>query len=333
MIILKKENISKEEIMKILNSVINSEKKKYNIDPNVSIFTSFEYYKSRFKKENFSLKKAPFFAAMPHISSGYRDDKEIVIFFKNSYFKFKDIDEDSIIKLLITTYHELRHEIQHNCHWPFSDYENFVIDYLGIIPKNYYTNVNKHDSMYSEIDANLYALENVKNIIGDYISNKSNVKLNGLINRFSFMKQNFDFDSFFTLFCKNYENNYKLYKKNQVILSVFWKYGKFKRVNNIINSIWYDDVDIKVKNMILSSNYFLNNIDYELSEEETNILTEALEYRINELTSLNDINNSIFSNNSINVDDYKTNKLDIKNKINRKKKYLDVFLTYNIKKH
>ena len=79
--------------------------------------------------------------------------------------------------------------------------------------------------MYSEIDANLYALENVKNIIGDYISNKSNVKLNGLINRFSFMKQNFDFDSFFTPFCKNYENNYKLYKKNQVILSVLeiWK--------------------------------------------------------------------------------------------------------------
>ncbi len=333
MIILKKENISKEEVIRILNSVISSEKRKYDIDPNVSIVTSFEYYKSRFKKENFSLKKAPFFAAMPHISSGYRDDKEIVIFFKNSYLRCGNIDEDSLIRLLITTYHELRHEIQHNCYWPFSDYENFVIDYLGIIPKNYYTDVDKHDSMYSEIDANLYAVENVKNIIGDCISDKSNIKLNSLINRFSFMKQNFDFDSFFTAFCKNYENNYKLYKSNQVILSVFWKYGEFKRVNNIINSIWYDDIDIKLKNMILSSDYFLNNIDYELSEEEKKVLTNALEYRINELTDLNDINSSIFSNGDINVDDYNNNKLDIKNKINRKKKYFDVFLTSNIKKH
>ena len=296
MIILKKENISKEEVMTILNSVISSEKRKYDIDPNVSIVTSFEYYKSRFKKENFSLKKAPFFAAMPHISSGYRDDKEIVIFFKNSYLRCGNIDEDSLIRLLITTYHELRHEIQHNCYWPFSDYENFVIDYLGIIPKNYYTDVDKHDSMYSEIDANLYAVENVKNIIGDCISDKSNIKLNSLINRFSFMKQNFDFDGFFTAFCKNYEN-------------------------------------IKLKNMILSSDYFLNNIDYELSEEEKKVLTNALEYRINELTNLNDINSSIFSNGDINVDDYNNNKLDIKNKINRKKKYFDVFLASNIKRH
>lgn len=332
MIALEDNGIKQEKVLKILNNVVDSEKKRYGINPNVSICTTFQYYKDNFKDGGFSLRSAPIILAFPHIVRGYRGFNEIVVFLGNSFYKLNNIDEHKFLLLLVTTYHELRHEVQHKCINPFSDYEIFLLDYLNISSISRFFNLSEHDSVYGEIDANLYSANMVKDVMGSVFSEKENNYLNKLINRYSFLKNNYDFDGKFALFCEDYKKNYKNHS-NEPFLSVFFKYGNFKRIDNIVNSMWYKGIDEIIRNMVLSSDVFLDNIDYDLSLDEKEVLGEALDYRIKDLENAEEINADMCKSDKISITDYGIAKLRILDQINKKKMYFDRFCTSSLSKH
>ena len=283
------ENMKKSIIKRIINEIVSEEVNESNIQIEVNLITIYGYYKKiALTKTNTLLKKATYFI-MPMIKRDFTEsysEKRIVVFLKK-YNVFYSSDND-IIKIIRTTYHELRYIIKTK--YEKDSYENFVITMERLVKSiTYFEN---YDNYYTEIDANIYSIvKTIKYLKNSHpkIYKENKDKLEVIEEKYMLDYLNYNptiaFDNYIaakkTLENQNSEENLKLkeYENNTCINIFFNENYTFKPISEIINNGKFFKIDKRITSTIFSSKSFINYIDFEkLSSKELKILKENLKY-------------------------------------------------------
>lgn len=319
---------------------------KYGLIFNIENPTIVKYYIDNIKLGNFNPRKQNFNEIKYRYYLGSKANgfasfvsNSICIFDRDydNYIHFlnipiKDLDKRMPYQkatISFTTFHEIRHILQYNG-YELSPYEFFccrnLSDYNG--PKAL-TNRKYHDSLFNEIDANLYgATEAKKYLTGNKAAEKY---FNELIGIYSIQKYTFDFDLALEKYQqKNEQNKCKL--GGMLYLEHFiWNFnGTFKRPKDIIKDHSFHDYQKDFASVsefydrVISSNAYLSrlNID-QLDKEEIDFIETAIKGTISVLESNKYKINNLFKMNII--DEYQCNKsIEIlNNKIKEKRAYIN----------
>lgn len=283
-----------EKIDTIVEKIKNEEETKYGISINIATITPIKYFKKALG--TFSLQKVSEAIKEVRNLGGYYDpvDEYICLFNKNYEFKyFMHNPYDYVMDkhlyfskeeiIVNSTYHEIRHVVQHSNKDMFSDYERFCMFYLDEIDDDKYRyDADFHDRLYRETDAISYAYKMCQEHFKysderkEYYQKAEGTAL--------LLKNIYPFDILFDEFCKNLKKHgidNELYYGN--VLEVFWnKDGTLKELSQIMkNEQFNSNIDSLLTSMILSSDAFLETIDTNnLTKEEKEILIYAIDNNI-----------------------------------------------------
>lgn len=305
---IKSTNLSNEEIKKIVHSIVKDESLKYGVDINVEIISKHNFFKKNFTKTPFSLTKnvLAFYSKGLYFSSTENNKNYILVFFNENNFFFQQNKEHQLSELIRTTYHEIRHFLQHNIPSIFNNFEAFIFAYensyiLDIGEDDYNAN---HDYFYIEIDAQLYAIKNVLNYLKDYpnLYEKNSKYLLNLLKDFEIQKNNFNFNYIFKKICKDLKNRPGFYSyDSSLFLQFFWnKDGSFKTVDEIINSPFYTLIGDETVFSVFSSEAYLKNIHHQIrSVDDDETLYKALNFYYENILHRKKINKLFFQNKDI----------------------------------
>ena len=305
-----------KELSNLIKQIETSKKEEYNIDFSLSTPTIIEYYEDKIKNNNYKLVDK-----IKIIKEGYRCDglvsyktKKVVVFDKN--YKMKHLithpiqfikgDLTNKVIIALTTLHEIRHIIQHQKPNLFSDYERFCFYLLRIPHEKYHFDKKHHDSLYYEIDANLYALNEVDKYIS--LNEKQNNSVKDRINKVLYQKNTYDFDFFLDYFNKN-RVDWGL-QRDPNLVNRYWNTdGSFKRPRDIVNNSSFC-LDNYLTHKIFGSNAY---VSFALSSDFTQEELAFLDYQImlnkDYIEKNIEVNNDLYDKGKIDRDDYeKANK-------------------------
>lgn len=251
-----------DTIRNICNDVIDLENKKYNLNINIYPVTFIEYFNNYLLKEKVSLVKKVSdlgIAFIPDIGGFNDHNNNIVIFIKNIIKSKKN--KDTLLYILESCYHEVRHTLQDELEFP--EYHKFIRN----VERNLRTMKNEsyymihHDRFSTEIDANIYGIENSIKYIKDnypdiYFKNRKKYK------RYE----------------KKYYFDYYMYDSSEVVdlylktsKNPIYKFMGNKSYNELIVDNEFNSLDDKIKKIILSTDYVLKTADInymDLNEKE-----------------------------------------------------------------
>ncbi len=342
-----------EQTRKVVDSITKQEKERYElIDLNFDIETPtvVSYYRDNLKKGKFSLKKrgafrAAYSALLGTFSAGFASgySNEICVFAKDyqSSAYFFSIPIADLKKRLPyqdmfvanTTFHEIRHIIQHSgyclscleyfcCH-RLSDYKG----YKGVVNAKY------HDSLFIEIDANLYgAREAARYFQGNKDIEEYFAKF---IGKYTLQKYAFDFDSNLETYQKENEKQGKKVYGMTVFENFLWNNdGSFKKPREIMQDEEFNSFthkyfgELPFFNMVLSSDAYISRLyKEELTDEEVCFIKDAIEYSIglsnNDKQYFKDV---LLKRGMINERQLKKATLLVNSQITRKKRNLEKLL-------
>lgn len=293
----------------VVDKIKEQEEKRYGRTFDIDFVTVLNYYRKNFDGKKFSLNEVSDLIQTQKKTFGFYDgtSKAVCIFDKNyklqlfldnpiKYFFKKTISEDSLITFVL--YHEIRHVLQFENKENFSEYERFCINYLDNIIEGDKFNKDTHDSLFCEIDADLYSSHESLKIYSTK-NTPENEYFKNIYCKSLYRRDIYDFDTIFKYFCIELEKN--KFKKNEYqkeeYFKIFWNEdGTFKPIKDILNNDNLNDNLVVIK--ILSSTYFLNklNID-DLNQKEIQIISDAIDYnrdiyiykRINEIKRIYNI--------------------------------------------
>lgn len=306
-----------KKILNEINKVIEDEKKSYNIDFNFHVYSTSYYYINSINKAiktNFNLIKDKNITG--YIKTVKEDIRESSVRKTKAFYNqednciviLKDKNDNDLTNSLMTIYHEIRHAIQENR--LLDDVSNFVVD-IEFIAKfndykcsvNYSNNAKFHNKFFFEIDANIYSISKTLEYIND--NNIKDADMNLIQTRKSrainyYNSYNFDYylETAINSIKKKDANKEDVYvhnlsKTNIIsIFNTFLDYNfDFKNLDDIINNPKFLNIDEDTKNILLTSNLFLNSVHpNELSSNAKSILEENIlikEKEINERIHLN----------------------------------------------
>lgn len=284
------------ESKKIVEQIKNEEEKRYGLSFDIEMPTMIRFYIDNIKNKNITLDNSGISKALMGVTSAgfatpFSENNYICVFNKNYkldymfsepmlYLKNLEVSfqEFEVSRIL---YHEIRHILQAKRQDLFSSLENFCVFSLSYTNNlKYYYDEKFHDSMYNEIDANLYSYERLYQKYSDN-PEVANYIIKEL-NKVRYLKYTYDFDYHFekhALFLK--ENGLKKVPYNNVLYEIFWNEdGTFKSFSEVFSYLKnYSSIDATVK--VLTSDIFLNSIDFqELTDEEKEWL--KMQFSINE---------------------------------------------------
>ena len=311
------EDLSLNEMKKISHQIIESEEKKYNISIKVFPLTFIEYYNDYIFKKKFSLTKKIALSLTPIIAGGFNDLKGNTVIFLNYVNKIEKI-EDKIFRLVQVCFHEARHSEQSN--FDKYSYEG-VFNLLDHYIKNNTANIDynlEHDKYSFEIGANLYGVTMAKEYLKkNYPSlyEKQKEEIEKLEKRYQYDYLMYDasntVDRFINI-AKQAKNITKVTNKvgikafqemeKSTVLDIFLNSDdfSFKKINDIINNEDFKKLDKKVVYAFLSSQSFLNTVNFdELSIEALSMIKESLDYTNQIYQNQEKINNAAKENNLV----------------------------------
>lgn len=257
-----------KEIIELIKKEISAN----NIDTNLMIINKINYYKSDFFKQNLKLVKNTekiSYMQYPFIYSGlYSSENNVLIIFLNnckisfSILKkeFTLLDLSNILRVL---YHEIMHYKQANIRYNQTlttttflyEMEDIIADYDKLFYKK------KHDEFFIEIEANVYAFNELKKyIINANIKDKKildNIDKNKIkyINRL----KHYNFVEFFNKFLECCQKN-QLYRLNKfrLIEMFFENDGSYKDVYQVAKNKNFSNLNFYMKVLILKTLYTID---------------------------------------------------------------------------
>ena len=322
----------KRKIYDIVDQIIKEEEKKYNMKLDVRTISKIDYYIENIKNKTFSLKNDNPISSLAALGlTRTENSKTTAYIFKNKIIRVLFAPANLIFNedylesdLASTTYHEIRHIIQFHQRSKFTALERFCFNYLRY-EKEYYDNHDKYyKSTYHEIDANMYGARKTMEL---YPSNQE------LLEHYQkeygsciCQKMTYDFDFFLEKYIENTEYNEEdfeseAYYKYQPI-QTFWNQDRtFKSLKEIlIDNNYYKNTDLK--NRIVTSNVYLNSINYDnLSDDEINLLDHEISILIEDIHSRISVVNTMYSKKYIDDKQYSESMTFLNNLLDTKINY------------
>ncbi len=276
-----------EQTKNIVEDIKKREEKKYsfvNLKFNIETPTVIQYYKDEFRKGNFNLKKNDSFSVKSTLLKGFKTmgwasgtSNNICVYAKDYHnfprfcmYSFKDIVKKLPFQDMLVadvTFHEIRHIIQ-NSGFYLSPYQYFccrnLSDYEGLRGQ---IDTHFHDSLFSEIDANLYAAQEAKNYFrgNKDIEEYFDKKIGSLI----FKRALYDFDTNLENYqLKSEKLGYKIGGLLPFEQYLWHQNGTFKSPKEVIASLLeekgvHDDLNQNLLNNS-SSNDFIDNLYFNI---------------------------------------------------------------------
>ena len=318
---------------------------KYGLTFNIKHPTVIKYYIDNIKLGKFNFIKQK----MDEIKYNYYlgrtggfaslTSNDICIFDKNydNYIHFLNIPIKDLAKRLpyhkatisYITFHEIRHIVQ-NSGYDLSVYEFFCCHNLSNNDgTRALTNRQFHDSLFNEIDANLYGATEAKK----YLAGNKELEeyFNELIGVYSIQKYTYDFDSALEMYQqKNEQSKYK-YGEMQYFEHFIWNFdGSFKRPKDIFNEQGFYDYQAEISSAkefndrVISSNAYLSRLNVnQLNQDEISFVENAIISTINILESNKNNIYNLLQMNIINNYQYNDAIEILNNKIKEKKTYIE----------
>ena len=303
-------NLTVKDMKKIVKFIIEEEAKNENIEIEVLPVTFFEWMKNveftgSFKSNNFSDKFFYFLTPLTSFGVSYPNYKKIYIFL--NYFNLgKLFNKNITLKNLVhTCYHEFSHIYQKLFLERYLPYQIFSLSLIEYSIREYdYEFYKKNwEKMFSELDAEYYAIKKVKTFFKKYpiIYNKIKNNINDKLKLYEFNYINYDFQYLFEKFLQIYKNNYENFNFDHIFFDVFLEKNsfEFKSLKNIINDypeyfkLFYPELFFH----IITSTTFLEQLNFtELDKTERDIIYNALNFSLNLENKKQIINNQLFEN-------------------------------------
>lgn len=283
------DNITDEQIKKIIKDIIDEECKKYNLETTVYVITPLEYfYKITEGKKMKIFRVNDYINAVISAPSGFFtcETNEIVVHHKvGTIKKYKNL-----MRLIFTTYHELRHAYQETL--DDYTYEKFLLSIEDMEFSEMDYNVN-HNEYSFEIGADLYSIQKtkeylLKNYPQEYENNKEYLKIKEQKVKFLYMT----YDAADLIERKyqklkrkmkiNFSKRLDIESMDEIspILKIFWNENlSYKKISEIIKDENFNKLDKRIVYAFFSSRTFLETLNVEaLTDEELSVLSESLEY-------------------------------------------------------
>ena len=296
----------KEQTKEVVEKIKKQEEERYGIKLNIETPTTIEYYVDNFKKGNFKLSKDNFNNAvytfiyglqsgLAHSSTGdimvrSVDHNLRKLLNHPVLYLTKNLDWQEI-QTAFLTYHEIRHVLQ----WQsidMSDYDAFCYWFLDNYKMRAYVDREYHDSLYREIDADLYAVFRCQEMFSE---NKE------ALDYFEEVKKDvirrkvlYDFDYNFEEYNRmRFTGKLDEYKKNTegTIFKEFYdgddRFNTPSKILNIKSNSADEDGNViigYVDMKILTSESYLSRLDIDnLTEEELAFMQNTMKYLEKEL--------------------------------------------------
>ena len=264
---------NKEKLVQIQDYIekVVKENKDDKIKTNALNVINDNYYLKKFNYKNF---------VNALYCDGYTSKKnqEINIMVNNLQFS----DNYRLLTRIIY-YHERRHIFQYNklnC-YDSNNLNNilFQIDNTFVHSNSelqYILYLINHDNLYTELDANLNAIENVEKDISMNKEVFSDKELRTIyikkINH-EYLLMNYDFDKFFSFFNFSIKYSNQEYLDNSIWYKTLYNpLNKLKNIDAIINSQHFNEINSEFINMVFTSRYFNKNISYNNISEKAKLL-------------------------------------------------------------
>lgn len=338
-----------EQTRKIVDDIKEKEEYIYGdrgLKFNIETPTVIKYYKDSFKNGTFSLKKNSIFNVqysllLGALSGGWAHwgTGDIVVLSKNHhYFLNAPIAEISkkmpYQDMFITkvTFHEIRHIIQASGYY-LSLYQYFCSGYLSKYDNlKPVLSVKYHDSLYSEIDANLYSAFRAK----EYFKGNKDIEdyFNKEIGKYVLQEINYDFNSNLEKYQSDLETrNHPMGHMNEFEKFLWNADGTFKRPKEIANNA--ELYEFIKKNpgaadfypRVISSDAYLSRLNInDLDKEEIEFLKHMIDENNRILNSNKYDIELCYKDNMISEDEYRKSTFLINGKISMKEKYSELFL-------
>lgn len=278
-----------QEITNIVNEIIEEEMTQSHINIKFSPLTIRQYYKSDTFKQSLKLEKSPLAKLSkllcPLTQYSWYDSKSGNIFLILDNYR-KMIENKELWFIIMTPYHEARHKYQIDVLSTKNDYLSFLLrleiplisleitKYITISVGQIHYDMN-HDKFMIEIDANNYATSKTINHLQKYpeLYESNKKKLN---ERKIDYEHDLEIYDAYSMFAK-YDFLLKKYPSIMLnfidILKYFYNEdGSFKTLSEILKN--RQNIDEKIMTLILSSQPFLEQLDFDslIEEEQVYIL-------------------------------------------------------------
>lgn len=305
----KNTDLSINELTDLIEKIKKQEEKKYQIPIDIKGLTRIEYYKENIKLKKFSLQVREAFYLL--YSAGFvraKDSAAYTFLPIGPEMPFISIGSDKFVefnrlaKIVTTTYHEIRHVLQHKKEDLFDDYEELCIlsgDCVAYYSKFDSKYILEHDKFYHEIDANLYGIKMAELLLkqDDRIYEMNKNYLERKKAKYEFEFNNYDFDEFFPYFCRALKDN-NITKLGD---SSFWDNNNdFRMPSEIVSRAKQEKVSEKLMLSILSSNAYLDSLNFtKISEEDSAIISNVISKKIIDLVDTIEINNQFYQDGKV----------------------------------
>ena len=256
-----KKEIKKGYIKELFNEFCNYLCNKYDLDIKASLKTYPEYYKKEiFHKPLRFLKRE---LLLPFNNLGFYNyiDDEIVVFLKKEL-----CNNESIPILLHVLSHELRHKMQVENEQSIYDMFIFYMeDIISYYEHNYY--IKNHDLFYSEIDADKWGLNELREFDEKMKNNKHNESLSKNIDkRIRLFDPSITFDTFNKIIPKISSNYYSIWEFLEISMNKYNDNNKRKVIN--IMKLLYN-----YEGKLIVNPYNINELDNNIKGIVTNSIT------------------------------------------------------------
>lgn len=307
-----------KEIVKRIKESEEEKYKEYNVELEIETPTVIEFYienlkKIRFKTLTYDMIEMREIYLIGKRYTGFTNstNQAICIFAKNHFFKYIMKQPISNLNNLYpyqemcvtqTTYHEIRHVLQQKHQYTMPIYDSFCSNYFSNNenPK-YISDKDFHNSLYNEIDAELYAATESKNCFkGD---EKVEKYFQNLIGYYTIQKNTYDFEEHLEKYQQNREN-IGFQNKISHMESFIWNNdGSFKRPRDIYNSkdflntpMYYMDFE-KFLARVISSNAYISRLNMNIIKtDEAEFICDSIEFNnkiiTEEIQKLTDLYNN-----------------------------------------
>lgn len=277
---MKKEKLSINKIKKIAHEIIDTELADI---PHYTFPMTFIEYNKNFPFNNQSklklIKDIKDKREYKRLSGTNYTYSNTILIALDNFTNFKN-SNISLIKLVLTCYHEARHTTQ----LLETEYTSFFSNLDMFIANQEKRKYNTfHDKFFHEIDANVYSVKQAKK----YLKEKYPEVYNTEYNYLNTLEQKYELDNIMYNANDSIDTALKIIQKEQKIpeeckeiLKVFVNdNGTFKPMNEIISNPEFYKLDSRIISAFLSSKTFLQNINLEtLSKKELQIINIALNH-------------------------------------------------------
>ena len=278
---LNEDKFTIQNLKQLLKETFDFDYEKHKGEIELQQFTIVEWHKSDILKEHLlacNNKDKLYLRYRPLNARGryFSKEKIIAIFFSKAeigqLLECRGKSLDKLIVLYIkTVFHELNHYYQEKFRYKPNRDTNISLNAFAYDMATFIQHFNpghykKHHNEYlNEIDSNLYGVSRAYEFLekkGLLTEKRKNI-LEELENRYLFELNNHDMHTFFHEIHGIVKSNYQIRIHNYWFLSLFYKWtGKFKSIDEILDSAYEWDLDKQILDCFFSSKDFLDNLDF-----------------------------------------------------------------------